>query len=183
LAVVRPVTYSSKTTQKVGSRISSSLRNLPRTRRLPLARATNSQGGRGRPFFRGRRHVRSSSMTSLVDISCSACGAKTRTTFHRLATYRQVVCIGCFETVHIDGAELARGFARIENAFRTVDEVVTELRMPLLDSGEATQAVQRRRESPRRVSSAFLAASKACSGASAARTIRASAHAAFASFE
>jgi hypothetical protein len=70
-------------------------------------------------------------MTSLVDISCSACGAKTRTTFHRLATYRQVVCIGCFETVHIDGAERARGFARIEHAFRTVDEVVTKLRMPL----------------------------------------------------
>jgi hypothetical protein len=47
--------------------------------------------------------------------------------------------------VHINGAELARGFARIEHAFRTVDEVVTELRMPLLDSGEATQAVRRSR--------------------------------------
>jgi hypothetical protein len=41
-----------------------------------------------------------------------------------------VVCIGCFETIHVNCAELARGLARIEDAFRVIDEVVAELRMP-----------------------------------------------------
>ena len=61
-------------------------------------------------------------MTSLVDISCGACGVQTRTTYPWLATHRQVVCIGCLETIHIDGAELASAFARIDDAFKVVDE-------------------------------------------------------------
>jgi hypothetical protein len=76
--------------------------------------------------------VGSCSMTSLIDISCSACAAKTRTTFPWLATHRQVVCIGCFETIPVDGVELARGFSRIEDAFGVIDEVVAELRTPLV---------------------------------------------------
>jgi hypothetical protein len=42
-----------------------------------------------------------------------------------------VVCIGCLETIHIDGVELASAFARIDDAFKVVDEVAAELRAPL----------------------------------------------------
>jgi hypothetical protein len=70
-------------------------------------------------------------MTSLIDISCCAWAAKTRTTYPWLATHRQVVCIGCLETIHIDGVELASAFARIDDAFKVVDEVAAELRAPL----------------------------------------------------
>jgi hypothetical protein len=68
-------------------------------------------------------------MASLVDISCGACGADTRTTDRWLVTHGQLVCIGCFETIHVNWAELARGFRRIEDAFTAIDEVVAELRM------------------------------------------------------
>ena len=72
----------------------------------------------------------SRAMTSLVDISCWVCGARTRTTYRWLATQPCLVCEGCGESLYVNGPELARGLAAIEDAMIPIDEVTAELKEP-----------------------------------------------------
>jgi hypothetical protein len=77
-------------------------------------------------------------MTSLVDIPCSQCGVKTRTTYRWLATQPRLVCSGCFRDIPLDGAELARRFVAIDEAVKPIEEVTAELmRNPLTRGAEA----------------------------------------------
>ena len=69
-------------------------------------------------------------VTSLVQISCSACAFKTRTTLRWLTTRPYLVCEGCLQSIHIDGVQLTRSWAGIEDALRVVDDVTAELRKP-----------------------------------------------------
>jgi hypothetical protein len=66
-------------------------------------------------------------MTSLVDISCWACGAKTRTTYRWLSTQPCLVCEGCSQPLHVDGSELRRGLDAIEDAMEVIADVTAEL--------------------------------------------------------
>jgi hypothetical protein len=70
-------------------------------------------------------------MTSLVEISCACCGAKTRTTYRWMTGERRIVCMNCFHEVDLDGPELARTLAKIDDAVKVIDDAAAELRMPL----------------------------------------------------
>lgn len=70
-------------------------------------------------------------MSSLVDISCACCGAKTRTTYRWMTGERHFVCMSCFHEVDLDGPELARTLAKIDDAVKVIDDAAAELRMPL----------------------------------------------------
>lgn len=69
-------------------------------------------------------------MTSLVDISCWVCGANAND-LPLLATQPCLVCEGCGESLYVNGPELARGLAAIEEAMRLIDEVTAELKEPM----------------------------------------------------
>ena len=70
-------------------------------------------------------------MTSLVEISCACCGAKTRTTYRWMTGERRIVCMNCFHEVDLDGPELARTLTKIYDAVKVIEEAAAELRMPL----------------------------------------------------
>jgi len=56
------------------------------------------------------------------------CGARTRTTYRWLANEPCLVCEGCGESLYVNGPELARGLAAIEEAMAPIDEVTAELK-------------------------------------------------------
>ena len=88
-------------------------------------------GNRARLALSYVARLLSRAMTSLVDISCWVCGARTRTTFRWLANQLCLVCEGCGESLYVNGPELARGLAAIEDAMIPIDEVTAELKEPL----------------------------------------------------